>query len=187
MTCLSSLVLHLTSLLVVLQSLSVSAELSSGTYLISQKPPVQLGDTTYYLALSGVSEKVQLQTLQAGSAAQRWEITNSPKGITLKNVGFDCYGYVGSLWQVLPIGAPLFCSSHNTSAAQVFQPEQNGDGTYHIKHFNWSDPSLFWLMHTVPLDPTLGKQKVYGNITFVPLATSFATSFWFERVGDLGN
>ncbi|CAE6457141.1 hypothetical protein ACGC1H_003208 [Rhizoctonia solani] len=185
MTCFSSLFLRLTPLFIIWQFLLVSAELSDGVYLVSQKPPVQLGNTTYYLSLSGLSEKVQLQTLQEGSAAQMWEITNTAKGVTLKNMAFDCYGYVGSLWQILPIGAPLFCSNNNAPAPQIFQPRQNEDGTHLITHFNSSDPSLFWLMHTVPLDLTLGKQKVYGNITFVPLATSFATSFWFERVDDL--
>ncbi|KAJ1304005.1 hypothetical protein OPQ81_008413 [Rhizoctonia solani] len=170
------------------QSTTVSAGLSDGVYLISQKPIVQLGSTTYYLSLSGVSEKAQLQILKEespGNKTQMWEIKNVQGGVTLKNVAFGCYGYVGSLWDVLPIGAPLLCSPDGTSVPQVFQPEQNEDGTYRIKHFNWSDPSLFFLMHTVPLDPSLGAQKTYGNISFVPLATNFATYFWFKWIGNL--
>ncbi|CAE6421466.1 unnamed protein product [Rhizoctonia solani] len=174
---------HLTLLLVALQFIQVAAELSNGVYMISQTPIVQLGNTTYYLSLAGISEKVQLRKKE-GRSTQKWEIMNTPGGVTLKNVAFGCYGYVGSLRDVLPIGAPLFCSP-DSDLAQVFQPKQDEDGTYRFEHFNRSEPSLFYLMHTVPLGLSLGKKDTYGNISFVPFATKFATNFWFEPIGEI--
>ncbi|CAE6497974.1 unnamed protein product [Rhizoctonia solani] len=174
--------LWLVSLPVIFQPTMVLGELLDGVYLISQKPLAQLKNNTYYLALSGVNEKTQLRKLVKGSDTQKWEITNVPEGITLKNIGSNCHAYVGSLSTVLPIGAPLFCSLAGTSSPEVFQSDQNADGSYQIKRFNWRDPSLFYLMHTVPLNISLEFPDVYGNISFVPFATSFATNFRFERL-----
>jgi hypothetical protein len=58
-------------LLVVFQSTVVLGKLSDGVYLISQKPLLQVNNTYYYLALSGVNEKAQLHKLKENSDAQK--------------------------------------------------------------------------------------------------------------------